>query len=88
MANDRQSGKNTSNSTKNMNLYYFNQGQVSSTSGGTGGVKTLPETSKVETISEASLPVNSVASQKDILPKESLSPRIHQKNSLRLERNK
>ena len=40
-----------SNSTKNMNQYYFNQGQVSSTSGGTGGVKTLPETSRVETIS-------------------------------------
>jgi len=34
-----------------MNYYYFNQAQVSSTSGGTGCVRTLPETSKVDTIS-------------------------------------
>lgn len=79
----------TSNaSTKNMNQYYFQQTQISSTSGGTVGAKTMPESSKVETISEASLPVHSVASQKEIASKGSISPRAHQKNYVRVDRTK
>jgi hypothetical protein len=70
-----------------MNAYYFQQGQASSTSGGTG-IKTLPESSKVETISEASLPAHSVTSQKEVAhrPKESLTPRLHQKTTIKLDR--
>lgn len=70
-----------------MNQYYFQQTQVSSTSGGTVGAKTMPESSKVETVSEASLPVHSVASQKEI-SKGSASPRAPQKNYVRVDRSK
>lgn len=75
-----------------MNRYYFQQ--PSSTSGGTG-VRTIPDTSGVETGSEASLPVNSVASipshkqipsKKEISSKGHLSPRPHQKSSIKLDR--
>ena len=71
-----------------MNQYYFQQTQISSTSGGTVGAKTMPESSKVETISEASLPVHSVASHKEIASKGSVSPRANQKNYVRVDRSK
>ena len=66
-----------------MNQYYFQEGQIS-TSGGTA-LRTLPDPSKVN--SETSLPVNSIASMKEI-SKPAISPKLHQASAIKLDRKK
>ena len=71
-----------SNTSGNSNPYYYTD-QIPST---TVGVKTLPEISRYDSVSDASIPVQSIRSQKEI-------PRHHyeqlsQKKSLKLDRPK
>ena len=72
-----------SNTSGNSNPYYYPD-QIPST---TVGVKTLPEISRYDSISDASIPVQSVRSQKE-LPKNHYVEQLPQKKSLKLDRPK
>lgn len=72
-----------SNASGNSNPYYYTD-QIPST---TAGIKTLPEISRYDSISDASIPVHSIRSQKE-LPKNPYGDIFPQKKSLKLDRPK